>query len=277
MPVASAQVKSCILFAALGAEGRTEVIETTSSRDHTERLFSAFGVSVTTKTDDSGHSVVVLEGPARFVPRSISIPGDISSAAYFIVAALLLPGSELVIDGLSLNPTRAEYLTVLRSWGANITTANIQTECNEPVGTVKAQSRIGTSLRNDNRALDHSIIPLLIDELPILAVAGTQIRGGLEIRDAAELRVKETDRLAATVQNLRAMGAEVEEYDDGLAVSGPTKLRGAVINSYGDHRIAMAFAVAALMAEGPSEIVGAECVEISFPEFFQLLDTIVER
>jgi 3-phosphoshikimate 1-carboxyvinyltransferase len=132
-------------------------------------------------------------------------------------------------------------------------------------------------LRNDNRALDHSIIPLLIDELPILAVAGTQIRGGLEIRDAAELRVKETDRLAATVQNLRAMGAEVEEYDDGLAVSGPTKLRGAVINSYGDHRIAMAFAVAALMAEGPSEIVGAECVEISFPEFFQLLDTIVER
>jgi 3-phosphoshikimate 1-carboxyvinyltransferase len=193
------------------------------------------------------------------------------------VAALLLPGSELVIDGLSLNPTRAEYLTVLRSWGANITTANIQTECNEPVGTVKAQSLIGTSLRNDNRALDHSIIPLLIDELPILAVAGTQIRGGLEIRDAAELRVKETDRLAATVQNLRAMGAEVEEYDDGLAVSGPTKLRGAVINSYGDHRIAMAFAVAALMAEGPSEIVGAECVEISFPEFFQLLDTIVER
>ena len=115
MPVASAQVKSCILFAALGAEGRTEVIETTSSRDHTERLFSAFGVSVTTKTDDSGHSVVVLEGPARFVPRSISIPGDISSAAYFIVATLLLPGSELVIDGLSLNPTRAEYLTVLRS------------------------------------------------------------------------------------------------------------------------------------------------------------------
>src|SRR5882724_7149374 len=278
LPVASAQVKSCILFAGLGTNGRTEVIETTSTRDHTERLFNAFGVSVRTEIEGSGKSVVSLEGPAKFTAGKISIPGDISSAAYFIAAAILLPGSQLAIKGLSLNPTRAEFLSVLRSWGANITTTDIQIECNEPVGTVLVNSGIDGPLEKDQKQrLADSMIPLLIDELPLLAIVGTQISGGLEIRNARELRFKETDRLAATVQNLRAMGADVEEYDDGLAVSGPTRLRGALIDSYGDHRIAMAFAVAALIAEGASEITGEECVEISFPEFFQLLETVVER
>jgi 3-phosphoshikimate 1-carboxyvinyltransferase len=278
LPVASAQVKSCILFAGLATNGRTEVIETTSSRDHTERLFNAFGVSVSTEIEKSGRSVVTLDGPAKFTAGKISIPGDISSAAYFIAAAMLLPGSQLAIEGLSLNPTRAEFLSVLRSWGADITTTDIQIECNEPVGTVRVNSGVHSPLRKDqNQRLADSMIPLLIDELPLLAVVGTQITGGLEIRNARELRVKETDRLAATVRNLRAMGADVEEYDDGLAVSGPTRLRGALIDSYGDHRIAMAFAVAALIAESASEISGEECVEISFPEFFQLLETVVER
>ena len=277
MPIASAQVKSCILFAALRADGYTEVIETSSSRDHTERLFNAFGVPVSTKTTDAGNSVVSIEGPARFTAASFLIPGDISSAAYFVAMALLLPGSELVIEGLGLNPTRIEFLSALTSWGANITTSDIRQECNEPVGTVRVRSLPATPAKDEKRMLSDSMIPRLIDELPLLAVVGTQIPGGLEIRNAEELRVKESDRLAATVKNLRAMGAEVEEYDDGLAVSGPTKLRGALIDSYGDHRIAMAFSVAALIAEGASEIEGAECVDISFPEFFELLERIVER
>ncbi len=278
LPVASAQVKSCILFAGLGTTGHTEVIETTSTRDHTERLFNAFGVSVRTELEESGRRVVSLEGPAEFTAGKISIPGDISSAAYFVAAAMLLPGSQLALEGVSLNPTRAEFLSVLRSWGASITTTDIQTECNEPVGTVLVNSSVDGPLgRDQNRRLAEAMIPLLIDELPLLAIVGTQISGGLEIRNARELRVKETDRLAATVQNLRAMGADVEEYEDGLAVAGPTRLRGALIDSYGDHRIAMAFAIAALIAEGASEITGEECVEISFPEFFQLLETVVER
>jgi 3-phosphoshikimate 1-carboxyvinyltransferase len=278
LPVASAQVKSCILFAALRADGYTEVIETSSSRDHTERLFNAFGVPVSTKITDAGNSVVAMEGPARFTAASVFIPGDISSAAYFVAMALLLPGSELVIEDLGLNPTRIEFLSALRSWGANITTSDTRQECNEPVGTIRVRSGLpATPAKDGKRILSDSMIPRLIDELPLLAVVGTQIPGGLEIRNAEELRVKESDRLAATVKNLRAMGAEVEEYDDGLAVSGPTSLRGALIDSYGDHRIAMAFSVAALIAEGASEIAGAECVEISFPEFFELLETVVER
>src|SRR6266850_3651119 len=148
----------------------------------------------------------------------------------------------------------------------------------EPMGTIRVRSGLpATKAKDQKRILSDSMIPNLIDELPLLAVVGTQISGGLEIRNAEELRVKESDRLAATVKNLRAMGAEIEEYDDGLAVSGPTRLNGALIDSYGDHRIAMAFAVAALIAEGASEITGEECVEISFPEFFQLLETVVER
>ena len=272
LPVASAQVKSAILFAALSAGGRTTVIEKSASRDHTERLFNGFGVPVTTHDDLS----ITINGPARFTGGAITIPGDVSSAAYFVAAAMLLPRSELTIDSVGLNPTRAAFLDVLRSWGGQISTSDLRDERNEPVGTITVTGERRTAVRDEDRTLSGSMIPSLIDELPLLAVVGTQISGGIQIRDAEELRLKESDRLQATAENLRAMGAEVEEFDDGIAVSGPTRLRGAAVNSFGDHRIAMAFSVAALIAEGETEIDGAECVGISFPEFYELLRSFAE-
>jgi len=273
LPVASAQVKSAILFAGLNAEGRTTVIEPSPSRDHTERLFNGFGVPVTTTADLS----ISLNGPARFTGGAITIPGDISSAAYFIAAAMLLPESRLTIEAVGLNPTRAAFLSVLSSWGADISTSDLQTERNEPYGTIDVRGGITRTAGDAERTLSQSMIPSLIDELPLLAVAGSQIEGGIRIRDAGELRLKESDRLAATAVNLRVMGAEVEEFDDGLSVLGPAQLRGALIDSHGDHRIAMAFAVAALIADGETEIAGSECVAISFPEFFGLLESVVVR
>ena len=273
LPVASAQVKSAVLFAGLNAEGRTTVIETSQSRDHTERLFNGFGVPVTTNSDLS----VVLDGPARFTGGAIRIPGDISSAAYFVAAAMLLPESELTIEDVGLNPTRAAFLSVLSSWGAQISTADVQTDRNEPYGTIEVRGGITKNASEDERTLKRAMIPSLIDELPLLAVVGSQIPGGIRITDAGELRHKESDRLASTALNLRAMGAEVEEFEDGLAVSGPVRLRGARIDSHGDHRIAMAFSIAALIADGESEIDGSECVAISFPEFFGLLESVAVR
>jgi len=273
LPVASAQVKSAILFAGLNASGETTVIETSPSRDHTERLFNGFGVPVTTNGDLS----VTLAGPGRFEGGSIKIPGDVSSAAYFVGAAMLLPGSNLTIEGVGLNPTRAAFLSVLSSWGADISTTDLETERNEPYGTINIRGGVSGTVTGSDRTLSRSMVPSLIDELPLLAVVGSQIEGGILIRDAAELRLKESDRLATTAANLRAMGADVEEFDDGLRVSGPTKLHGASIDSHGDHRIAMAFSVAALLAEGETEIVGHECVAISFPEFFTLLESLAKR
>ena len=272
LPIASAQVKSAILFAGLNAKGRTTVIETSQSRDHTERLFNGFGVPVKTNADLS----VTLDGPARFTGGAITIPGDVSSAAYFVAAAMLLRESELTIEDVGLNPTRAAFLSVLSSWGADISTADLKTDRNEPYGTIKVRGGI-TETAEDKRVLSHAMIPSLIDELPLLAVVGSQIRGGIQIRDAGELRHKESDRLATTAMNLRAMGAEVEEFEDGLAVSGPARLRGARIDSHGDHRIAMAFSIAALIADGETEIDGSACVSISFPEFFGLLESLAVR
>jgi len=273
LPVASAQVKSAILFAGLNAEGRTSVLETTQSRDHTERLFNGFGVPVTTHSDLS----VTLDGPLHFTGGPITIPGDVSSAAYFVAAAMLLSGSQLTIEGVGLNPTRAAFLSVLSSWGANIETTDVQVERNEPYGTINVRGGIGGSAAESERTLGQSMIPSLIDELPLLAVVGSQIDGGIRLRDASDVVVKERDRLVASATKLRAMGAEVEEFPDGLAVSGPTQLHGALIDSHGDHRIAMAFAVAALLARGETEITGAECVAISFPEFFGLLESVAQR
>jgi len=272
LPIASAQVKSAILFAGLGAHGRTQVKESSLSRDHTERLFNGFGVTV--KTDED--LLVTLDGPAQLIGGDITIPGDVSSAAYFVAAAMLLPGSELIIDGIGLNPTRAEFLSVLSSWGGDISTEGIHQERNEPVGAVRVRGGLQPNSGSERR-LEKSKIPSVIDELPLLAVVGSQIDGGIEIRDAGELRHKESDRLRATADNLRRMGTEVEEHSDGLTISGPTKLKGASLDSFGDHRIAMAFTVAALIADGPTEIANAECVNISLPEFFQLLNSIVVR
>lgn len=273
LPIASAQVKSAILFAALNAKGRTTVIETSPSRDHTERLFNGFGVPVTTNNDHS----VVLDGPAQLTGGEITIPGDVSSAAYFVAAAMLMNKSDLTIEGVGLNPTRAAFLSVLSAWGAHISTTDLQMERNEPYGTINVAGGLSRIASEDERTLSKSVIPSLIDELPLLAVVGSQISGGIRIKDAAELRLKESDRLASTAANLRAMGAEVEEFEEGLHVVGPTKLRGATIDSFGDHRIAMAFTVAALIADGETEIKGADCVAISFPEFFDLLESVVVR
>lgn len=279
LPVASAQVKSCVLLAGLSAKGRTTVIEATLTRDHTERLFDGFGVPVETRVTDDGKTQYSVDGPARFAGGEMTIPGDISSGAYFVAASVLLPDSELTIEEVSLNPTRTEFLSLLRNWGADIETRQLQSARNEPLGgiTVKDGFNSDEALKtNEPRRIPKEVVPALIDELPLIAVVGSQLSGGLEIRGAAELRVKETDRIAATVTNLRAMGAEVEEYNDGLFVNGRTKLRGSLIDSYGDHRIAMAFSIAALIADSPSEISGASCVNISFPEFFELLNKVID-
>jgi 3-phosphoshikimate 1-carboxyvinyltransferase len=273
LPVASAQVKSAILFAGLNATGRTTVIETSPSRDHTERLFNGFGVPVKTDQDLS----VSIDGPARLSGGAITVPGDVSSAAYFVAAAMRLPGSDLTIEGVGLNPTRAAFLDVLSSWGAEISVTDVENERNEPFGLIHVRGGINRNADERQRTLSGSMIPALIDELPLLAVVGSQIDGGIQIRDARELRLKESDRLATTAKNLRAMGAEVKEFEDGLAVSGPTKLRGTLVDSHLDHRIAMAFSVAALVAEGETQIDGSECVAISFPEFFSLLDSLAVR
>jgi 3-phosphoshikimate 1-carboxyvinyltransferase len=274
LPVASAQVKSGILLAGLSAAGRTEVVESQVTRDHTERMLRWFGVPLEVR-DVEGLRAVTVDGPARFKARDVSIPGDVSSAAYFIAAAALLPGSSLEITDVGVNPTRVSFLEQLRSLGFDVAVSNEREECNEPVGTIRVS---GSKSSSESAALLRgTMIPQLIDELPLLAVVGSQIEGGIEIRDAAELRAKESDRIAATVQNLRAMGAEVEEFKDGLRVAGPAPLRGALIDPHGDHRIAMAFSVAGLIAQGETEIKDAECVAVSFPEFFELLESVVER
>ncbi|HEX8143310.1 MAG TPA: 3-phosphoshikimate 1-carboxyvinyltransferase [Pyrinomonadaceae bacterium] len=293
MPVASAQVKSCILLAGLMAEGRTSVIERGGpTRDHTERMLGWFGVPVETtryRNDPGSVSTFSVEGPAQLLARDGTVPGDISSAVFFMAAAAILPGSELEITGVGLNPTRARVLETFRALGADVRVTDATSnegldegDFNEPSGDLKVIGLGAGSLSplEDGRSnlLSGALIAQLIDELPMLAVLGTQVEGGLTIRDASELRVKETDRISATVANLRAMGAEVEEYEDGLAVAGQTRLRGARLDARGDHRIAMASAVAALVADGESEIEGAqECVGVSFPEFFRVLESVIER
>ena len=276
LPIASAQVKSCILLAGLNAEGRTEIIEHEVTRDHTERMLRWFGVPLEVR-DVGGLRAVTVDGPARLRARDVSIPGDISSAAYFVAAAALLPDSLLKIAGVGLNPTRVLFLKQLQSLGLNVIPSEVWDEPNEPAGVLRVQGFEARPSSESMITLRGPMIPQLIDELPLLAVVGSQIEGGIEIRDAAELRAKESDRIAATVENLRAMGAQVEEFEDGLRVAGPAPLRGALIDPRGDHRIAMAFSVAGLIAQGETEIKDAECVAISFPEFFELLESVVER
>jgi 3-phosphoshikimate 1-carboxyvinyltransferase len=303
MPVASAQVKSCVLLAGLGAEGRTEVVEPRAqTRDHTERMLRWFGVRVETREtseeaarggeregeresggdvglEDAGRVVVSLEGGSRLSARDLTVPGDISSAAFPLAAAALLRGSELELEGVGLNPTRAAVLEAFRSLGVALEVSDARERSNEPTGRIRVRGAGGLApVGRGANVIRGSSVAQLIDELPVLAVVGTRVEGGLEIRDARELRVKESDRISATVYNLRAMGARVEEFEDGLRVEGPVRLNGARLRSFGDHRIAMAFAVAALAAEGETEIEGAEeCVAVSFPEFFAMLESVTER
>jgi 3-phosphoshikimate 1-carboxyvinyltransferase len=268
-PVPSAQVKTCVLLAGLQTEGATTVRESIRTRDHSELALRAFGAHLT-RTLNS----VSIEGPQGLHAIDAAVPGDISSAAFFLCAAALFPGSALVIDSLGLNPTRATLLDVLTALGGHISVLNLEEKNAELVGTVQVsapENGLGST------EVSGSLAAQLIDELPVLAAIAPYTRGGIRIRDAKELRVKESDRIALVARNLRAMGAEVEEFEDGLDVPGGQALHGAVVDSGGDHRIAMAFSVAALRAQGDTLIQGAESAAISFPEFFDLLDLVAER
>jgi 3-phosphoshikimate 1-carboxyvinyltransferase len=267
LPVASAQVKSSVLFAGLLAEGETSVDEPFRTRDHGEQALRAFGAELT-----RSRNRVTIRGGQKLHAIQAAVPGDISSAAFFLCAAALFPGSNLVIENLLLNPTRAALLDVLKLLGARISVINLEDHHGELVGTVKIErgALTGTTVSGGQSVA-------LIDELPVLAAIAPYTRDGVTIRDARELRVKESDRIALVARNLRAMGAECEEFDDGLRVPGTQKLHGAEIDAGGDHRIAMAFAVAALRAEGETVIQGAESARISFPEFFEMLDRVAER
>ncbi len=268
-PVPSAQVKTSILLAGLQTSGATTVREAVRTRDHSELALRAFGATLT-RTVDS----VSITGPQLLHAIDSAVPGDMSSAAFFLCAAVIFPDSSLVLDAIGLNPTRAALLDVLTTLGAHIAVLNLEEKHAELVGTVQV-SAPPDGLRST--AITGALAAQLIDELPVLAAIAPYTSGGIRIRDAKELRVKESDRIALVAQNLRAMGAEVIEFEDGLDVPGGQQLHGATIDSGGDHRIAMAFSVAALRAKGETLIQGAESAAISFPEFFDLLDKVTER
>ena len=268
-PIPSAQVKTALLFAGLQAQGTTTVREAVRTRDHGELALRAFGAHVD-RTKDS----VSIAGGQQLRAIEATVPGDLSSAAFFLCAAALFPGSNLIFDELGLNPTRATLLDVLTALGAHIGVLNLETKNDELVGTVQVNA---PPAGLTGTAISGALSAQLIDELPVLAAIGPYTQSGIRIRDAKELRVKESDRIALVAANLRAMGAEVEEFDDGLDVPGGQTLHGAMIDAGGDHRIAMAFSVAALRATGDTLIRGAESASISFPEFFDLLDRVAER
>ena len=268
-PVPSAQVKTCVLLAGLQTSGITKVREALRTRDHSELALRAFGATLT-RTLES----VSISGPQALHAIEAAVPGDISSAAFFMCAAALFPGSGLVLDSIGLNPTRATLLDVLTALGARIAVLNLEEKHAELVGTVQISAPpegLGST------AISGPLTAQLIDELPVLAAIAPFTSGGIRIRDAKELRVKESDRIALVAKNLRAMGAEVIEFEDGLDVPGGQTLHGATIDAGGDHRIAMAFSIAALRAQGDTLIQGAESAAISFPEFFELLDLVAER
>jgi 3-phosphoshikimate 1-carboxyvinyltransferase len=265
--VASAQVKTSVLFAGLLAEGRTSVAEPARTRDHGELALRAFGAEV----ERDGNSVSI-QGGQKLNPLEAYVPGDMSSAAFFLCAASLFPESNLVIDGVLLNPTRSALLDVLSTMGSRISMVRVEESHGELVGTITLIPGKGRPVR-----IEGAVTALLIDELPVLAAIAPFTAGGLEVRDAGELRVKESDRLTAVTRNLQAMGAEVEQTKDGWRIPGGQQLHGAEIESHDDHRIAMAFAIAALKATGDSLIHNAECVAISYPAFFDDLEKLVER
>lgn len=264
MPIQSAQVKSCVLLAGLYTDGWTSVIEKSQTRDHTERMLKAFGAKIDKVKLPGGGFETSLEGRPDLIGTELIVPVDISAAAFFIVAATLVPRSNLLIKNVGLNPTRRGIIDVLGRMGAHISVENERTLNGEPIGDLVIKS---ANLRGVKVA--GSLIPNIIDEIPILAIAGSQAEGETLIRDAEELRKKETDRIRAVVENLRRMGVKVGELSDGMIIEGGQPLVGTEIESYGDHRIAMAFAVAGLIAKGETVIKNAEWVDTSFPGFFE--------
>jgi 3-phosphoshikimate 1-carboxyvinyltransferase len=263
-PMASAQVKSCVLLAGLFAEGDTIVRESVRTRDHTEIALQEFGADIEVEK-----RTITLRSGAKLTGRELVVPGDLSSATFFLVAALLMKESNLVIHGVGLNPTRSQLLDFLVGMGASIKVLDLQQSGGEVIGDLRVRAS-----RISGGVIEGALTAGLIDEIPALAVLGAASEGGLTVRDAGELRVKETDRIATIEMNLRRMGVEIESSPDGFHVPGKQQFHAAEIDSCGDHRIAMAFAVAALAADGPSEIDGAESAGVSFPEFFSTLRQI---
>lgn len=266
-PVASAQVKTCLLFAGLLADGETTIEEGHPTRDHGELALRAFGVEL-----ERSRQTVTIRGGQTLKPLEAYIPGDSSSAAFFLCAAAIFPESNLVLDGVLLNPTRSALLDVLTAMGCRVSMLRVEEQHGELVGTIGLVPGMGNHV-----VISGAQAALLIDELPVLAAIAPYTSQGVEVRDAAELRVKESDRLTAVTRNLQAMGAQVEQTEDGWRIPGNQKLHGAEIESYHDHRIAMAFAIAALRAEGETLIHNAGCVAISYPAFFEDLERVVER
>jgi 3-phosphoshikimate 1-carboxyvinyltransferase len=266
MQVASAQVKSAILLAGLHAPGLTRVREPMPTRNHTEIALAEFGARIKTTAD-----AIEIEGGRPLHGKEFTVPGDLSSAAFLIAAAAVVPESRLTLTGVGLNPTRSGFLSVLGEMGARISIAPTVAGGGEPAGDVSVQASELAGME-----IAGALIPNVIDEIPMLAVLGTRTRNGIRIRDASELRAKESDRIKAVAANLRRLGAEVEEYPDGLWVPGNQSLSGGEVDSFGDHRIAMAFSVAGLFSERPVVINDPSCVEISFPSFFQLLEDLTE-
>ncbi|WP_444139814.1 3-phosphoshikimate 1-carboxyvinyltransferase [Blautia stercoris] len=258
-PVASAQVKSCVLFAGLYADGKTSVTEPFLSRNHSELMLSSFGASVQT----CGTTATIEPEPV-LTAQKVEVPGDISSAAFFIAAGLLIPGSELLIKNVGINPTRDGILRVCRQMGANLELLNTRTQCGEPVADilVKHSELNGTVIEGD-------LIPTLIDELPVIAVMAACANGETIVRNAEELKVKESNRLEIIVHHLSEMGCDITGTEDGMIIRGGKPLHGAVLDSHLDHRIAMSFAVAGLVADGETEITNADCVNISYPGFYR--------
>ena len=267
--VASAQVKSAVLLAGLYADGVTEVTEPTLSRNHTELMLNGFGANVITINHDDGSATASIQPCEELFARQIQVPGDISSAAYFIAAGLLVPNSELLIRNVGINPTRAGLLEVCRAMGADITYVNQTSASGEPTADllVRSSSLHGTTVEG-------AIIPTLIDEIPMIAVMAAFAEGTTVIKDAAELKVKETDRIKTTTEALLAMGADVVPTEDVMIIHGGNPLHGTDINSYLDHRIAMAFSIAGLAAAGTTTIQDSRCVDVSYPEFYKSLGAL---
>jgi len=267
LPVASAQVKSAILLAALHARGTTRLSVPGPARDHTERMLAAMGAAL-----ETGDGTVDLEPGKPLEPVDVTVPGDVSSAAYLVVAASLLAGSEIRIEAVGVNPTRTGLLDILRAMGGDLTLGEERLMGGEPVAELTVR---GAELRGVE--VGGELVVRAIDEFPLLAVAATQAQGETIVSDAAELRVKETDRIATTVQELRRLGAEIEPRADGFAVRGPTPLTGAVVHSHGDHRLAMALVVAGLVARGETVVEDTDCIADSFPGFASVLASLGAR
>ena len=267
MPVASAQVKTCLLFAGLLADGETRIEEPLRTRDHGEVALRAFGAQLERKGNE-----VWIRGGQRLRGIEARVPGDLSSAAFFLCAAALFPGSQLTVTNLLMNPTRARLLDILVQMGLRISVTQLEEIHGELVGTLQVEGG-----RLKGATIAGADTAALIDEIPVLAAIAPYTEQGIEVRDAKELRVKESDRIASIAANLRAMGAQVEEREDGLKIPGGQSLRGAELESFGDHRIAMAFSIAALRAQGETLIRGSECAAISYPAFFSTLEELVER